>query len=271
VRYAKLTGAIVEEARRRRRAGALITVMAAEYGVQVNTLSQAVTGVTWPGLAVPPVPAIRASRLTARDVADARMRRRAGASVARMAREFGVEVTTMAKAIDGRTWQHVAVAPVPAGTIRFREADRNRAEANLIAGEKQCPNCKQTLCLEAFSRSAESLDGRNWWCRRCMHDTKAGPRPVPRPRAQPQMPPGHWEDAVMMPLPDMEAARCYGLDWRLFFDAERVDEAKQVCAYCPLRGPCADWATEHGEFGVWGMTTRDQRLRAKREAKRAAA
>jgi WhiB family redox-sensing transcriptional regulator len=93
------------------------------------------------------------------------------------------------------------------------------------------------------------------------------------------------------------------MDWRyeavctddaeLFFAAETAqagaarirleEEAKAVCARCPVRDACRDWAVEHNqEFGVWGGLNRDERrvlkrkiyqsrARAKREAARSAA
>lgn len=36
--------------------------------------------------------------------------------------------------------------------------------------------------------------------------------------------------------------------------AERVRKAKAVCATCPIRESCADWAVKTGQAGVWGGT-----------------
>jgi len=40
----------------------------------------------------------------------------------------------------------------------------------------------------------------------------------------------------------------------------QVAEAKQVCAGCPVRPACLDWALRHRqEFGVWGGVTEEER------------
>ena len=61
---------------------------------------------------------------------------------------------------------------------------RQRAEAILAAGEKMCPSCRQTLCLEAFARSSRYLDGRQMECQ-ALH---AGAAPKQR-AAQASSPP----------------------------------------------------------------------------------
>jgi WhiB family redox-sensing transcriptional regulator len=40
----------------------------------------------------------------------------------------------------------------------------------------------------------------------------------------------------------------------------QIDQAKQVCAGCPVRAPCLEWALGSGqEAGVWGGTSEDER------------
>lgn len=66
-----------------------------------------------------------------------------------------------------------------------------------------------------------------------------------------------------------QEAACKGLDPDLWYP-ERGDllvMAREVCARCPVRGECLDFALTEGEkFGVWGgMSERERRiLRAKR-------
>jgi len=71
--------------------------------------------------------------------------------------------------------------------------------------------------------------------------------------------------------PDLPGAACAGADPDLFFDpdAERVAQAKAICAGCPDRRECLEYALETGQkFGVWGGTDEDDRraiLRRQRE------
>lgn len=45
-----------------------------------------------------------------------------------------------------------------------------------------------------------------------------------------------------------------------------VEQAKAVCAGCPVRAECLDWAIEHNEMehGVWGGQTPHERRNTKR-------
>ena len=46
-------------------------------------------------------------------------------------------------------------------------------------------------------------------------------------------------------------------------------EAKQVCANCPVRGECLDYAIEADEeFGIWGGLNRAERLHVRGTAPR---
>jgi hypothetical protein len=81
--------------------------------------------------------------------------------------------------------------------LRQKPHLRLRAAAILLAGEKWCPVCGETLCLEAFARLSVALDGRQIVCRRCQREYKEArrqgrsPRP-PRPPRQPEWPAG-WD------------------------------------------------------------------------------
>jgi WhiB family transcriptional regulator, redox-sensing transcriptional regulator len=67
----------------------------------------------------------------------------------------------------------------------------------------------------------------------------------------------HWRDH----------AACRDVDPELFFPAGnagpallQIAQAKPVCAACPARLPCLDWAmASHQEAGVWGGTSEDER------------
>lgn len=52
----------------------------------------------------------------------------------------------------------------------------------------------------------------------------------------------------------------------LFFGRGKVRlEAKELCAGCPVRQQCLDWATVNDEQGVWAGTTRDERRELTRQ------
>jgi WhiB family transcriptional regulator, redox-sensing transcriptional regulator len=71
-----------------------------------------------------------------------------------------------------------------------------------------------------------------------------------------------------------EFAACRRADPALFFPVgttphamAQADRAKRVCAECPVRAACLDWALATGqELGVWGGTAEGERraLRAAR-------
>lgn len=77
----------------------------------------------------------------------------------------------------------------------------------------------------------------------------------------------------------MEHAACNGLDPELFFpargDIRTMNEAQKVCASCPVRLPCLEYAltvpvTNTGTYviGVWGGSSERERARIrKRRAK----
>lgn len=73
----------------------------------------------------------------------------------------------------------------------------------------------------------------------------------------------------------LEAA-CRGHDPELFFPIgltgparAQLEEAKAVCAGCPVRGRCLDWAVLTGvDHGVWGGLSEDERRALKRRARR---
>ena len=60
-----------------------------------------------------------------------------------------------------------------------------------------------------------------------------------------------------------ELAACRGTDLNLFFPerGESAEPARQVCAACPVRQPCLDYAiTNRISDGIWGgLTERERR------------
>jgi WhiB family transcriptional regulator, redox-sensing transcriptional regulator len=74
-------------------------------------------------------------------------------------------------------------------------------------------------------------------------------------------------------------AACRGEDPELFFPAGstgpallQIAEAKEVCARCPVRDACLDFALGSGQrFGIWGGLTEDERRSLRRRRQRAAA
>lgn len=51
----------------------------------------------------------------------------------------------------------------------------------------------------------------------------------------------------------MRLGLCHDMDGDVFFDAGRVDEALAICARCPVRETCLEYAIENKvEDGVWG-------------------
>jgi len=70
-----------------------------------------------------------------------------------------------------------------------------------------------------------------------------------------------------------EEAACKGLDTSVFFPASDADAgpAKAVCAGCPVRDLCLEWAiASRQEDGVWGGLTDNERRRLRRRRRDAA-
>lgn len=70
-----------------------------------------------------------------------------------------------------------------------------------------------------------------------------------------------------------DEAACAGLDTNIFFPVTEAEaaQAKSVCASCPVREECLEWAisTRQGD-GVWGGLTEDERRRLRRRRQDAA-
>lgn len=83
-------------------------------------------------------------------------------------------------------------------------------------------------------------------------------------------------DAVVDPFLDkvvvmgdwVEQAACAGVDPDLFFPDRGASRAaaRRVCAGCPVRAECLEYALEAGEkFGVWGGTSEKERRAMRRQ------
>jgi WhiB family redox-sensing transcriptional regulator len=65
----------------------------------------------------------------------------------------------------------------------------------------------------------------------------------------------------------MLEARCLDADPEAFFPEKggSTREAKRICAACPVRDECLEYALENDErFGIWGGLSERERRRAKR-------
>ena len=65
----------------------------------------------------------------------------------------------------------------------------------------------------------------------------------------------------------MLEARCLEADPEAFFPEKggSTQEAKRICAACPVRNECLEYALEHDErFGIWGGLSERERRRARR-------
>jgi len=68
-------------------------------------------------------------------------------------------------------------------------------------------------------------------------------------------------------------AACHGLDPQVFYPETDVeaDQAKEVCAVCPVQGACLEYALNRREKeGVWGGCTERERRRIIRQRRRTA-
>jgi WhiB family redox-sensing transcriptional regulator len=66
-------------------------------------------------------------------------------------------------------------------------------------------------------------------------------------------------------------ASCRGLDPTIFYPLtdEDADDAKEICASCPVQTPCLEFAIDQRERnGVWGGATERERMRIIRRRRR---
>ena len=70
-----------------------------------------------------------------------------------------------------------------------------------------------------------------------------------------------------------QRAACRGIDPDIFYPAseEEADEAKAICAQCPVREACLEYALANRERdGVWGGATERERRRMIRQRRKSA-
>jgi WhiB family redox-sensing transcriptional regulator len=72
-----------------------------------------------------------------------------------------------------------------------------------------------------------------------------------------------------------EFARCRGVDPEVFYpvsdDDADAEQAKSICAACPVREPCLEFALSTREKnGVWGGLTERERRRVLRRRRKTA-
>ena len=82
--------------------------------------------------------------------------------------------------------------------------------------------------------------------------------------------------AVPGGVPDWrEAALCAEIDGDLFFPERGTSsrQAKAVCAVCPSKAPCLEFALDNEEtgYGIWGGMSGRERRAVKRQQQRRAA
>ena len=80
----------------------------------------------------------------------------------------------------------------------------------------------------------------------------------------------------MVPLTNQtwrQHAACRGVEPDIFYPAtdEEAEVAKAVCAVCPVRQPCLEYALSSRERdGVWGGATEKERRRILRQRRKSA-
>lgn len=89
-------------------------------------------------------------------------------------------------------------------------------------------------------------------------------------------PGGNARTAPLLPTPPawVADAVCAQTDPDAFFPERGGDNraAKALCATCPARARCLDYALEHNEkFGIWGGLSERQRRALRQQQRRAAA
>jgi WhiB family redox-sensing transcriptional regulator len=80
------------------------------------------------------------------------------------------------------------------------------------------------------------------------------------------------DHATVVSLNWRDGAACRDTDPDLFFPVgttgaaiEQIRAAKAVCAVCPVKGPCLEFALiTNQDSGVWGGTSEDERRKIRR-------
>ena len=115
---------------------------------------------------------------------------------------------------------------------------------------KPCSRCGETQPLTEYWRAGAKHDGRIAVCRGCkLATSRNGAKQSPFDAADELWRDhaacaGHPTDTFFPPPPAKPIGR--GPD-------RRYDEARRICALCPVRRQCLDYARRHGfGGGMWG-------------------
>jgi len=76
------------------------------------------------------------------------------------------------------------------------------------------------------------------------------------------------EDSMTAALRWHDRARCAEVDPEIFFPEKGQSQraARRICAACPVREPCLEYALETSQaHGIWGGTGEGERRRIKRQ------
>ncbi len=57
-----------------------------------------------------------------------------------------------------------------------------------------------------------------------------------------------------------DLASCVGRDTDIFFNENRIKEAREICDNCPVNGECLDEGIWTRSLGTWAGTTQRQRM-----------
>lgn len=80
-----------------------------------------------------------------------------------------------------------------------------------------------------------------------------------------------WRERASCRDADPELFYPIGDDWSVPVNVKRAERAKAVCAGCPVRDTCLEYAVVTADvFAVLGGTTPDERAPARREHRKAA-
>lgn len=76
-----------------------------------------------------------------------------------------------------------------------------------------------------------------------------------RPTSMPDL---RAPDIIPVPIELLESSACAGRN-DIFDNERRAAPTKLLCAACPVRQRCLDYALEYEEFGIWGGATPEER------------
>jgi WhiB family transcriptional regulator, redox-sensing transcriptional regulator len=148
----------------------------------------------------------------------------------------------------------------------------------MLPGDAPAPTLRRELeglgpRSVAVGKQSEHDSVSKYWQHRDIQGVAVDSAKAPAPRPDQQDGPG-WDEGGWR-----TQAACRGEDPELFFPIgttgpvlEQIAEAKEVCARCPVRDACLDFALSTGQaYGIWGGLTEDERRSLRRRRQRAAA